>query len=157
MDPNAKFVLCFMFHILEYTTQKTINSFYWLKIEIPWTVWSEAQRWDAKALYKWSVTVSVSRIPLIPQCISASYYCSIHGIANLSCEISILAVTPRTVHCRYYTHISRISCQKGPTRHAYAWQIGPFWQDTLDILARVHSYSAYVTQWGSRCVPTFSL
>ena len=27
------------------------------------------------------------------------------------------------------------SCQKGPTRHAYAWQIGPFWQDTLDIWA----------------------
>ena len=25
------------------------------------------------------------------------------------------------------------SCQKGPTRHAYAWQIGPFRQDTLDI------------------------
>ena len=23
------------------------------------------------------------------------------------------------------------TCQKGPTRHAYAWQIGPFWQDTL--------------------------
>ena len=23
--------------------------------------------------------------------------------------------------------------QKGPTRHAYAWQIGPFWQDTLDM------------------------
>ena len=21
----------------------------------------------------------------------------------------------------------------GPTRHAYTWQIGPFWQDTLDI------------------------
>ena len=30
-------------------------------------------------------------------------------------------------------HISRVSCQKGPTCHAYAWQIGPFWQDTLDI------------------------
>ena len=29
--------------------------------------------------------------------------------------------------------ISRVSCKKGPTRHAYAWQIGPFWQDTLDI------------------------
>ena len=26
-----------------------------------------------------------------------------------------------------------VSCQKGPTRHAYAWQIGPIWQDTLDI------------------------
>ena len=34
------------------------------------------------------------------------------------------------------THISRVSCQKGPTRHAYAWQIGPFWQDTLDIAVR---------------------
>ena len=29
---------------------------------------------------------------------------------------------------------SRVSCQKGPTRHAYAWQIGPFWQDTLVLL-----------------------
>ena len=26
---------------------------------------------------------------------------------------------------------SMVSCQKGPTRHAYAWQMGPFWQDTL--------------------------
>ena len=26
-----------------------------------------------------------------------------------------------------------VSCQNGPTRHAYAWQIGPFWQDTLDV------------------------
>ena len=26
---------------------------------------------------------------------------------------------------------SMVSCQKGPTRHAYAWQIGPFWQNTL--------------------------
>ena len=25
-----------------------------------------------------------------------------------------------------------VSCQKSPTCHAYAWQIGPFWQDTLD-------------------------
>ena len=30
-------------------------------------------------------------------------------------------------------HTSMESYQKGPTRHAYAWQIGPFWQDTLDI------------------------
>ena len=26
-----------------------------------------------------------------------------------------------------------VSCQKGPTRHANARQIGPFWQDTLDV------------------------
>ena len=30
--------------------------------------------------------------------------------------------------------ISRVSCQKGPTRHAYAWQIGPFWQNTFDMV-----------------------
>ena len=29
-----------------------------------------------------------------------------------------------------------LSCQKGPIRHAYAWQIGPFGQDTLDISAQ---------------------
>ena len=40
----------------------------------------------------------------------------------------------------YMLHISRVSCQKGPTRHAYAWQIGPFWQDTLDILDVVCLY-----------------
>ena len=26
-----------------------------------------------------------------------------------------------------------VSCQKGPTRHAYAWQIGPIWQETLNM------------------------
>ena len=35
--------------------------------------------------------------------------------------------------CENLHTISRVSCQKGPTRHAYAWQIGPFWQDTLDM------------------------
>ena len=28
--------------------------------------------------------------------------------------------------------LTMVSCQKGPTHHAYAWRIGPFWQDTLD-------------------------
>ena len=32
-----------------------------------------------------------------------------------------------------HAYVSMVSCQKGPTRHAYAWQIGPFWQDTLDM------------------------
>ena len=34
--------------------------------------------------------------------------------------------------------ISKVCCQKGPTHHAYAWQIGPFWQDTLDIKEWLH-------------------
>ena len=32
-------------------------------------------------------------------------------------------------------YMSKVSCQKGPTRHAYAWEIGPHWQDTLDVFA----------------------
>ena len=40
-----------------------------------------------------------------------------------------------------------VSRQKGPTRHAYAWQIGPFWQDTLDILiSNDKSHFVYFTQ-----------
>ena len=31
------------------------------------------------------------------------------------------------------TQKSMVSCQKGPTCHTNAWQIGPFWQDTLEI------------------------
>ena len=33
-----------------------------------------------------------------------------------------------------------VSCQKGPTRHAYAWQIGPFSQDTLVIWIKFHVF-----------------
>ena len=29
--------------------------------------------------------------------------------------------------------ISRVSCQKGSTCHTSAWQVGTFWQDTIDI------------------------
>ena len=36
-------------------------------------------------------------------------------------------------------HISRVSCQKGPpTGHAYAWQIGRFGLDTLDLCVSTH-------------------
>ena len=37
-----------------------------------------------------------------------------------------------------------VSCRKGPTRHAYAWQIGPFWQDALEL-----SHHVLHTHW--RC------
>ena len=40
-------------------------------------------------------------------------------------------------------HISMVSCQKGPTRHAYAWQMGPFCQDTLDMCMRCVDYDKY--------------
>ena len=42
-----------------------------------------------------------------------------------------------------HPYISRVSCEKGPTRHAYAWQIGLFWQDTLDLCVEYLSVSPY--------------
>ena len=54
----------------------------------------------------------------------------IRGNATVVCEMA--AILSRGS----WVDISMIFCQKGPTRHAHAWQIGPFWQDTLDILHR---------------------
>ena len=36
-----------------------------------------------------------------------------------------------------------VSCQKGPTRHAYAWQMGPLWQDTHDFWCLLLATDAY--------------
>ena len=43
--------------------------------------------------------------------------------------------------------ISRVSCQKGPTRNAYTWQIGPFWQDNLDMFSTQFSPSGLGLLW----------
>ena len=51
-------------------------------------------------------------------------------MAYLSSRFSIHILTYQSIDKNY---MSRVSCQKGPTRHAYAWQIGPFWQDTIDV------------------------
>ena len=47
---------------------------------------------------------------------------------NIVCEMAAILFRGRWVN-----EESRVSCQKGPTRHAYAWHIGPFLQDTLVI------------------------
>ena len=39
--------------------------------------------------------------------------------------------------------MSRVSCQKGSTRHAYAWQIGPFWQETLDVSRGIQRFENF--------------
>ena len=36
--------------------------------------------------------------------------------------------------------------KKGPTRHAYAWQIGPFWQNTLEVWIGTQLNLGYVDQ-----------
>ena len=48
-----------------------------------------------------------------------------------SCDRSIISLWTSEA-------ISSVSCQKGPTRHAYEWQIGPFWQDTLDMASWIY-------------------
>ena len=42
-----------------------------------------------------------------------------------------------------------VSCQKGPTRHAYAWQTGPFWQDTLDVCSLSRTWQCQDISWHS--------
>ena len=37
-----------------------------------------------------------------------------------------------------------VSCQKRPTPHANAWQIGPFWQDTLNVFLAKDTLSVSV-------------
>ena len=49
-------------------------------------------------------------------------YFRLHHVSRFS-----RVVAPKIIYS------SMVSFQKGPTHHAYAWQIGPFWQDTLDI------------------------
>ena len=50
------------------------------------------------------------------------------GIEDLEIYARPVNIFPNFWHCN-----SMVSCQKGPTRHAYAWQIGPFWQDTMEL------------------------
>ena len=40
---------------------------------------------------------------------------------------NILIFKSISLHKCFTKQISMVSCQKGPTCHAYAWQIGPFW------------------------------
>ena len=51
------------------------------------------------------------------------------------------------------SNMSMVSCQKGPTRHAYAWQIGPFWQDTLDVWVSTKVIESVVNALQSHLLP----
>ena len=42
-----------------------------------------------------------------------------------------------------------VSCQKGPTCHAYAWQIGPFWQDTIELYCFVVQHAVELHYYSS--------
>ena len=60
--------------------------------------------------------------------------CAIH-IFQTNRQLIMGVMDERDFVRLYVLHIDGIlpKYQKGPTRHAYAWQIGPFWRDTLDM------------------------
>ena len=51
---------------------------------------------------------------------------------------------PLRIHHQNYPHISRVSCQKGPICHAYAWRVGPFWQDNIEFCRFRYAMKAYI-------------
>ena len=68
----------------------------------------------------------------------------------------ILVIVYHASNCCYNAETtSRVSCQKGATSHAYAWQIAPFWQDTLDmamasqdsVTVTSHEYYGVLSHW----------
>ena len=80
---------------------------------------------------------------------------SSEGVNKILCPVLNRILTPLLLLFFYLNklHIphphpkSKVSCQKGPTRHAYAWQIGPFWQDTLDISLSTWSGKRLICMW----------
>ena len=72
-----------------------------------------------------------SRNPFI-RLLSLTVLSFIHDISQIVDKHRANDDRSNAIHIKIKQCITRVSCQKGPTRHAYAWQIGPFWQDTLD-------------------------
>ena len=72
-----------------------------------------------KALFLNVITIELQRLRLV---------------APFSRANCLRIVKENRVSFETHNLILRVSCQEGPSRHAYKWQIGPFWQDTLDIL-----------------------
>ena len=61
-------------------------------------------------------------------------WCTIWAIMYIRLPLDSSLHRKKVIYKNDISNISMASCQKGPTRYAYAWQIGPFWQDTLDML-----------------------
>ena len=62
-------------------------------------------------------------------------FCNRQNVLGQPCTLKLERKVIYVKYLHLEIGISMVSCQKGPTRHAYAWQIGPFGQDTLDIFS----------------------
>ena len=103
----------------------------------------ESTKSNAIVAFLWDITtnifvaknIAVSRTDsILTEDISASKikYANVSPIYHFTQFVDgILPKGPYPLCLRMADRTLLVSCQKGPTRYAYAWQIGPFWQDTL--------------------------
>ena len=114
-----------------------IQPFVWSSICCLWRPWSiarcchvkreinnDCQQGRVMHRMKGALLMNLGKLDFFSFAIGAFCWCSISQYRCIIHEVYLCT-------CIHMT--SRVSCQKGPTRHAYAWQIGPFWQDTLDV------------------------
>ena len=71
--------------------------------------------------------------------------CSCFKNTMIHDAICIVEIRIHDICCCRFIQRWRVSCQRGPTRHAYAWLIGPFWQDTLEI--KPNDFSCHIAKW----------
>ena len=87
-------------------------------------------RHRSKKTLKLSVTGLCAGNPLVPGGFSSQrpVTCNIFPFD----DVIMIQWIHRLRRCKEHRDdLWRVSCQKGPNRHAYACQVGPFWQDTL--------------------------
>ena len=70
---------------------------------------------------------------LVQDCSISSVLAMEYCTKPLICQYKLLWVYPETIDQVRDELNSVVSCQKGPTHHAYAWPLGSFWQDTLKL------------------------
>ena len=105
---HPPFQECFVFSVVQ--SSMISNKFPEIEMELHWFELLSCQ-------HVWKISVFAMAVAVKEYSLS-SLYITKHFIVQ--------------VH-----NLSMVSCQKGPTRHAYAWQIGPFWQDTLDVTTNI--------------------
>ena len=80
-------------------------------------------------LLQWTRKTDLMFSQLLTQQLNKQWSCGWYEMSLRLCDVTILIIQTCNI---LDPHIDGI-LPKGPTRHAYAWQIGPFWQDTLNM------------------------
>ena len=113
--------------LIYYSNKKKVRKLFWT-LHLLYLVWAKNML-GITAIRKHLINQGHFRKKCISQDLAISKETISYRGSGLS-KASNISSKPFII-CDFVTHMSMVSCQKGPTRHAYAWQIGPFWQDTL--------------------------